>query len=509
MSKPARLGAALNRSIYTRVEPSYSDAINLLNSTQAGFRVLENRKRSGHVPGEESITQMKEWLRLLGYTPHDLNRLNVVHIAGTKGKGSTSSFTSSILNQYRLSPTHTLSPTKIGLYTSPHLTSVRERIRLNDVPISEPAFAAAFFHVWKALGLDSAEPPVDRPTYFRLLTLLSFHVFMSEGVDAAVYEVGVGGEYDATNVFEKVVAAGIVSLGIDHVGVLGGTLGEIAWHKAGIMKSGCPAFTVPQEDAAMKVLRERAGEKGVDLVEVGVHPGLREVKLRPDEEFQRKNASLAIRLAATVMERFGTKVDVSGETLPREVVDGIEKCSWRGRCETIVGDKQTWYLDGAHNEQSLDVACRWFGRVSKERDTPSALIFNQQSDRDAVKMLNVTHDHLSRSNTAIKYAIFCTNITYKNSSTKPDLINTNVDPDVVKKLTLQNTLADVWRTLDPRTEVVVAPSIEEAIAYVREKEEDLQVFITGSLHLVGGALSVLEGEDSGLKGPKGLKDISS
>ena len=314
-----------------------------------------------------SLTSSTSHTHSLTPQPHDLNRLNVVHIAGTKGKGSTSSFTSSILNQYRLSPTHTLSPTKIGLYTSPHLTSVRERIRLNDVPISEPAFAAAFFHVWKALGLDSAEPFVDRPTYFRLLTLLSFHVFMSEGVDAAVYEVGVGGEYDATNVFEKVVAAGIVSLGIDHVGVLGGTLGEIAWHKAGIMKSGCPAFTVPQEDAAMRVLKERAGEKGVDLVEVGVHPGLADVRLRPDEEFQRKNASLAIRLAATVMERFGTKVDVSGETLPREVVDGIEKCSWRGRCETIVGDKQTWYLDGAHNEQSLDVACRWFGRVSKER----------------------------------------------------------------------------------------------------------------------------------------------
>ncbi|PKS08326.1 hypothetical protein jhhlp_005270 [Lomentospora prolificans] len=508
MTKALRLRAALNRplskcSMHTRVEPSYNDAINLLNSTQVGFRALENRRSIGWTPDEESIRQMKDWLGSLGYTPKDLDRLNVVHIAGTKGKGSTSALTSSILNQYRLSspPSSSPKPGKIGLYTSPHLTSVRERIRLNKVPISEAAFTEAFFHVWNTLGLDHVAPQ-DKPTYFRMLTLLSFHVFMSEGVDAAVYEVGVGGEFDATNVFERPAATGISSLGIDHVGVLGATLGEIAWHKAGVMKTGSPAFTVAQDEEAMRVLEARAKDKGVELVEVGMNPGLRNIQLRPDEDFQRKNASLAVRLAATVMERFGVHVDIDGDNLPKEVVDGIEQCSWRGRCEMITTGKQKWYLDGAHNEQSLDVACRWFGRVSKERfgsDAPCALIFNQQSDRDAVEMLTFVYNLLSKTNTSIKYAVFCTNTTYKDNTTRPDFVNTNVDPDVVKKLTLQNTLAKAWPSLDSQTEVAVASSIEEAINGIREKEEDLQVFITGSFHLVGGALSILEGEDSGLK----------
>ena len=213
--------------------------------------------------------------------------------------------------------------------------------------------------MWDALGGE------EKPGYFRMLTLLSFHVFMEEGVDAAVYEVGVGGAFDATNVFEEPSAAGILDLGIDHVGTLGGTLGEIAWHKAGVMKAGAPAFTVPQEPEAMKVLKDRAREIGTDLVEVGVHPGLRGVRVRPDEEYQRRNASMAIQLSAAALRKLGVETDV-GNTLPEEVVRGIENVNWRGRCETLSARGKMWHLDGAHTEESLEIACRWFGRVSKE-----------------------------------------------------------------------------------------------------------------------------------------------
>ncbi|CAI4218481.1 unnamed protein product [Parascedosporium putredinis] len=383
-----------------------SDAIGLLNSTQAGFRVLEDRKRVGWIPDSASIAQMKEWLRMLGYT----------------------------------------------------------RIQLNGTPISEPTFAAAFFHVWRTLGLDrnpttspssssAATELGGRPTYFRMLTLVSLHVFLTQGVDAAVYEVGVGGEYDATNVFGRPAAAGIASLGIDHVGVLGSTLPEIAWHKAGVIKAGSPAFAIaPQADDAMAVLEARARDKGVSLTRVGGESGLAGVELRPDEDFQRGNASLAVHLAAAVMRRFGVAVDARAGTLPREVVEGIES------------------------------------------NSPCALVFNQQSDRDAVQMLTFVHNRLATGGTRIKYAIFSTNITYRDNTTRPEMVNTNVDPEVIRRLTLQNTLADAWRSLDPRTEVVVAPSIEDAIAYIRGREDDeLQVFVTGSFHLVGGALSVLEG----------------
>lgn len=296
-------------------------------------------------------------LHLTEPQPADLSRLNAIHIAGTKGKGSTSALASSILNAHRLSLG---TPSKVGLYTSPHLTSVRERIRLNEAPISEALFARYFSEVWDALAGG------EKPGYFRLLTLLSFHVFMQEGVDAAVYEVGVGGAFDATNVLAGIAAAGVLDLGIDHVGTLGPTLAEIAWHKAGVIKAGAPAFTVPQEAGAMAVLRRRADEVGAELVEVGVHPGLRAVRVRPDEEFQRRNASMAIQLSAAALRRLGVDLDVGGE-LPGEVVRGIETVNWRGRCETLAARGKMWHLDGAHTEESLEVACRWFGRVSKEK----------------------------------------------------------------------------------------------------------------------------------------------
>lgn len=119
----------------------------------------------------------------------DLDKLNIIHIAGTKGKGTTAAYTSSILSQYcraEVGPTANLR--RIGLFTSPHLVSVRERIQINNAPVSNEMFTAYFSDIWRVL---SRSPIV--PTYFRFLTLLSYHIFLHEGVDIAVYETGVEG----------------------------------------------------------------------------------------------------------------------------------------------------------------------------------------------------------------------------------------------------------------------------------------------------------------------------
>lgn len=144
------------------------------------------------------------------------------------------------------------------------------------------------------------------------------------------------------------------------------------------------------------------------------------------------------------------------------------------------------------------------------------MVFNQQSDRDATDMLRHVHRKLTENGVEMKHAVFCTNVTYKDASTRPgkphhprppipppgltetELANSNVDPDVVQRLTLQNTLASEWRVLEPGAEVAVVPSVEEAVGYFEGKGE-LQVLVTGSFHLVGGALSVLEREESGLR----------
>ena len=295
----------------------------------------------------------------------DLNDLNIIHVAGTKGKGTTCAFVNSILQRYH----DTVQvPRKIGLYTSPHLVAVRERIRINSEPISEEQFTKYFFEVWDALESSACREGLDpalKPPYFRFLTLMSFHVFMRECVDAAIYEVGVGGELDSTNIIEQPVVTGITTLGIDHVAALGDTIDKIAWHKAGIFKTGSPAFTVEQVTDAMEVLEQRAEEKGVKLITVGNHPALRDVDIKPAEDFQRKNASLAIKLSCILLEKFGVALDFASESLPPQICQGLESVIWRGRCETKIIGQKHWHLDGAHTKESLEVACSWFGRVSE------------------------------------------------------------------------------------------------------------------------------------------------
>lgn len=187
-------------------------------------------------------------------------------------------------------------------------------------------------------------------------------MFLNEGVDAAVYEVGVGGEYDSTNIVERPVVTGISSLGIDHTYSLGETIEEIAWHKAGIQKGDCPSFTVTQPATAMKVIEDRAKEKGVERLRVvGEDERLRGVRIRPDAPFQRLNASLAIALAGTVLQKLDPTFQKSSDVIPNEFKEGLEEVVWRGRCEKKIERNVTWYLDGAHTTDSIIVATKWFG----------------------------------------------------------------------------------------------------------------------------------------------------
>jgi folylpolyglutamate synthase len=278
----------------------------------------------------------------------------------------------SILSKYRTSHD---TPRNVGLFTSPHLIAVRERIRINSVPISRDLFAKYFFEVWDKLEAAAAksEVAVAKPVYFRYLTLMSFHVFLQEGVDAAVYEVGVGGELDSTNIVDHPAVTGISSLGIDHVFTLGKTIEEIAWHKAGIQKRGVPSFTVKQLPGALEVVRDRAQERKVQSLTVLEEDSrLEGVKIRPDALFQRMNASLAIALAETALQKLDPSFEVRPAALPKDFVDGLEQVVWRGRCETKNEGNITWYLDGAHTQDSIIVAAKWFGDESFQKYEISA-----------------------------------------------------------------------------------------------------------------------------------------
>lgn len=385
-------------------------------------------------------------------------------------------------------------------------------------------FAKYFFEVWDRLeaGAKETGTPTDAPTkpvYFRYLTLMALHAYLKEGVDTAVIECGIGGEYDSTNIITHPTVTAVTSLGIDHVAMLGSTLPEIAWHKAGIFKQGSPAFTAPQKEEALKILKDRAAEKGVSLYVVDVHPALvqNEVKLGLSAGFQKINASVAIAVAAAHLRALGND-DIPDPTttphipLPPAFVKGLESVKWPGRCEIRREKNISWHVDGGHTLDSIEVTGRWFAEqivasssTSQSGRKPRILIFNQQT-RDANALAKALYSALqtgmSSSSSPFTHAIFTTNQTF-SSGYKPDLVSMNTNQQDIDTLAVQKALAQTWSEIDSEAEVSVMKTIEEAIGKAREvanawaeqsggDDAEVMALITGSLHLVGGAIDVLE-----------------
>lgn len=393
------------------------------------------------------------------------------------------------------------------MYTSPHLRAVRERIQINGASISEGLFTKYFFEVWdriEASATAEGHDPKSKPVYFRFLTLVAFHTYMEEGVDTAVFEVGIGGEYDSTNIIERPTVIGITSLGIDHVSVLGATIEEIAWHKAGVIKPLRPAFTVRQTPSALEVIQKRAEERKATLEVVGVHPEISadHVQLGLPAEYQKANASLATALAAKHLQTLGVEVEYARDKpLPELFRRGLESVVWPGRCQVKREKNIEWFIDGAHTVESLEVAGKWFAeRVDKSDKRKRVLIFNQQV-RDSTALIRSLADSLKQilggNSLLFDHAIFCTNVTWKRGY-KEDLMSHVHDPHAVTELTVQKILEEAWKEettgSNEKVETYVLGTIEDAVGIVRGIEDEVQVFVTGSLHLVGGVLEVLEPE---------------
>ncbi|KAH9892125.1 FolC bifunctional protein [Xylariomycetidae sp. FL2044] len=606
-----------------------------------------------------AIPEMLHWLRRAGISPsEDLSRrLRCIHVAGTKGKGSVCAYLTSILTQPKpSSSSSSVVPLagRVGTYTSPHLLTVRERIAIDGRPLSRDRFARYFFEVWDAFteaarrevaekkkkktvkletaaaagdddidtntdGLSSSEADIDlegpatKPFYFRFLTILALHAFLREGVRTAIIECGIGGEYDATNVLGpgSVTASVVAQLGVDHVGMLGGTLPEIAWHKVGVAKRGRKCFTrrlvgggggvgvdgdrdgvgdggKRETVKTMEVLRKRAEEKGAVLVELDegdferVREGLRELELEEEEEgkgqekvgeeeesslggdFQVYNQALAIAAAAEHLRVLAAE-DCGGTTKPgmeekeqiadpffsssssssdssfRTMLQGIRQARLRGRCETRRDGAITWFIDGAHTAESLGEAGRWFAgataAVEKKTTTRRVLLFNQQ-ERDAAKLLGSLYESLalipyqphgsggsssSPSQKKEKEKIFDLAVFTRNEIDAPRGFREEEKggggkgegEEPPRDLSVQRAAADAMMqlvasespgtTTTATTSVVVVNNVTEAVERVRGiargdddgkgeagGEGEVQVLVTGSLHLVGAVLRVLE-----------------
>ncbi|KAI5396542.1 Folylpolyglutamate synthase, variant 4 [Lathyrus oleraceus] len=269
---------------------SYEAAMEKLSS------LITRQRRGEKPPLPNKLGRMSMYLKILGLE-EDMNRLKIIHVAGTKGKGSTCIFCEAILRECGF---------RTGVFTSPHLIDVRERFRIDGIDISEDKFLECFWDCWNQLE-EKATEQLPMPPLFQFLTILSFKIFTSEQVDAAIIEVGLGGTEDSTNAIKEPTVCGITSLGMDHTEILGDTLGQIASHKAGIFKPKVPAFTVPQPPEAMDVIIERAKELMVPL-EVTEPLDCKQMKgltlgLSGDHQFY--NAALAVSLSRCWLQRTG------------------------------------------------------------------------------------------------------------------------------------------------------------------------------------------------------------
>jgi len=279
------------------------------------------------------------------------------HVAGTNGKGSTAAMLESILRAAGL---------RTGLYTSPHLERINERMRIQGEPVSDENFAAAWTRAHGAIEpLLAAGKLAAHPTFFECVTAIAFSHFAERGVDFAIYEVGMGGRLDATNIVEPQVAV-ITSIDFDHENYLGHSIEEIAAEKAGIIKRGADVVSAVERPEARAVIARRCAELGARLVEVDSAWRLEEthtaggfyraVAAAPDSgkrlvlapslagRFQIRNA-LAAATAARLLAERGFQIGDDA------IAYGIATTRWPGRLERLAA-RPAVYLDGAHNPEA-------------------------------------------------------------------------------------------------------------------------------------------------------------
>lgn len=306
-------------------------------------------------PRQKRIYDLRNVERLLARLGDPHRRPGVVHVAGTKGKGSTAAMVESIARAAGYST---------GFYSSPHLHSFCERIRRDGTPVSRHRFADLTDAVWPHHQDNAADPEAGPATLFEYLTAMGFRCFAEDAVDVSVIEVGLGGRLDATNVVTPDVSV-ITPVSLDHMAILGDTIGEIAADKAGIIKPGRPVVVGPQFPEAMEAIHQAALAQSAPVIRVGeaitwdvgeasAEGQLLEIRGRRDSyrlrlpllgDFQGANAATAVGAVETLADA-GYAVD------RHAIIRGLESVEWPGRME-VLGREPTLVVDGAHNDHSV------------------------------------------------------------------------------------------------------------------------------------------------------------
>ena len=382
----------------------------------------------------------ENFFKLIDELGHPEQALKVIHVAGTNGKGSVTNYLRSILQSHGY---------KVGTFTSPHLTVHNDRIRINDENISDEDLLYWGNYFEKEIReLDLGMFQVD--------TLISIFYFLDKKVDYVVYEVGMGGRLDCTNIVTPLLSV-ITNIGYDHMATLGNTLPKIAYEKAGIIKEGKPVFTAEYKKSCLQVFEEKAEEMHAPLYVIRTpKASLKEDKVTFDFEgyhiclntmalYQAKNASLALS-AAEYLRKEGI-IELDRE----DIIEGLENTSWKGRFE-VVSEKPLTILDGAHNEHGIRAILDSVRKMKR----PLCIVVSILKDKQYEKMISYLCPLCDE--------LVITSFDYYRA-TPIDVIAENEEATMI---------AD-WK---------------EAIRYATEKYEEGSVLITGSLYFVSEVRSM-------------------
>lgn len=406
------------------------------------------------------LDRMERFLEKLG-NPH--SKVPAVHIAGTKGKGSTATMLARMVeaNDYT-----------VGLYTSPHVTTLHERIVINDEMITEKEMLALINRM-KASIEDFAKKD-DSLSFFEIMTAMAFLYFADKKADLAIIETGLGGRLDSTNVLSPELV-GITNISIDHQNLLGNTLDSIAKEKAGIIKKGIPVVTVPQDPAAMRVLKKQALAMNAPLTVTGRDvdfssrfessrehgPHTRICLTTSDSSFEHLRVPLpgahqAINcgLALAMLDKLKTQgFRINDE----KAASGLKGLSMAGRMEIISDDPQI-IIDAAHNAASIKALIQAIGQHVPYDSM--VVIFGCNTDKDVMGMLQ-----------QIQYGADKVIFTRSNSP----------------KAVLPQDLADMYTEICGKM-CQTALTLREAVKIAKSavSREDL-ICITGSFYLIGQA----------------------
>jgi len=372
---------------------------------EAARRFLHGRidyERARTVPYRTRTFKLDRMRELLDRLGNPQRALAAVHVAGTKGKGSTAAMIGAVLRA---------SGYRTGVFTSPHFDRVEERLAIDGQPCTRAELVALVERLVPAVeAMDKAagacSPPEDGPTYFEVITAMAMLHFTGRKVDLAVLEVGLGGRLDSTNVCRPLVSV-ITSISLDHTRQLGNTLESIAGEKAGIIKPGVPVVSGVTDSGPRQVIREACGRLGCRLMELGVdfdfdyrpprrldlaptmgsidfrqnHPGrepsCRGVSLSLPGRHQAANAAVALAALAEVRRRL---------TSPEEAIRaGLRDLGWPCRVE-VVARRPAVVIDSAHNVASIDALVR----VLQESFSPRRrlLLFATTHEKDIRGMLS-------------------------------------------------------------------------------------------------------------------------